>query len=252
MEPDRVPMNRDSERTRGVVRRLKAISNAFIDNLGALLLAFGFALALVGTSVRVSREYRMTKVEEANMVPTFAPIHLVAMPATVVPLATPIPPPHRLRIPAIDLDTSVVELGWEAKVVNGETYSEWQTAAFAAGYHTNSAPPGEIGNTVISGHNNIEGAVFKDIHLLDFDDRIFLHVGNELFEYTVDANFVVREAGADPEDRKKNAQWIGPTSDRRLTMVTCFPPWSNTHRTIIIARPVPEEIMSDGPAVSMQ
>ncbi len=233
-------------------RHLSTVSNAFIDNLGALLLVFGFALALVGTGVRVSREYRMTQVEAVNVVPTIGPIHLVALPSTVVPLATPVPPPNRLEIPVIGLDTAVVELGWEAKVVNGETYSEWQTAAFAAGYHTSSAAPGEIGNTVISGHNNIEGAVFKDIHLLDFDDRTILHVGDQLYEYSVDANFVVREAGADPEARKKNAQWIGPTADRRLTLVTCFPPWSNTHRTIIIARPVAVIVPGEGPAVTMQ
>ena len=69
-------------------------------------------------------------------------------------------------------------------------------------------------------------------------DRIHIDAGDDRHVYEVEANFVVQEEGASTENRAHNAQWIGPTPDERLTLVTCFPPWSNTHRTIVIARPV--------------
>jgi sortase A len=39
--------------------------------------------------------------------------------------------------------------------------------------------------------------------------------------------------------RRKNAQWIMPTGDERLTLVTCWPyEWpGNSHRVIVVARP---------------
>ncbi len=41
------------------------------------------------------------------------------------------------------------------------------------------------------------------------------------------------------EVRLKNAQWMQPTPDERLTLISCWPYWTNTHRVIIVARPVP-------------
>jgi len=35
-----------------------------------------------------------------------------------------------------------------------------------------------------------------------------------------------------------NARYINPTADERLTLVTCWPATGNSHRLIIIARPV--------------
>jgi sortase A len=38
--------------------------------------------------------------------------------------------------------------------------------------------------------------------------------------------------------RMDNARWILPSDDERLTLVTCWPATSNTHRLIIVARPL--------------
>jgi sortase (surface protein transpeptidase) len=37
--------------------------------------------------------------------------------------------------------------------------------------------------------------------------------------------------------RLDNARWILPTKDERLTLITCWPAKSNTHRVIIVALP---------------
>ncbi len=72
--------------------------------------------------------------------------------------------PSRLLIPAIKVDTPIVELGWSTKkTAAGAIFSEWDVAAYAAGWHKNSALPAEEGNVVMSGHNNILGSVFREL-----------------------------------------------------------------------------------------
>ncbi len=53
----------------------------------------------------------------------------------------------------------------------------------------------------------------------------------------VEDRFLLRELGAPLEQRYQNARWIGPTTDERLTLVTCWPPMGNTYRVIVIAKP---------------
>jgi len=36
----------------------------------------------------------------------------------------------------------------------------------------------------------------------------------------------------------QNARWIMASSDERLTLVTCWPAYSNTHRLILVAKPI--------------
>ena len=37
--------------------------------------------------------------------------------------------------------------------------------------------------------------------------------------------------------RLANAQWIEPTTDQRLTLVSCWPYETNSHRLIVVAVP---------------
>ena len=80
--------------------------------------------------------------------------------------------PSRLVIPGIDVDTPVVELGWTTKKTSsGTIFSEWDVAEYAAGWHKNSAVPGEQGNVVMSGHNNILGSIFRELDQLKRGER---------------------------------------------------------------------------------
>jgi sortase A len=224
--------------------RLINLANTYIRGMSDWFLLFGAALIAIGASIQISRHFRIDAAERANQAPSFeqsvAPIERVAARAAApVARATTPPPPDRIVIPVISLDGRVTDVGWEARVVNGEFAGNvWQTAAYAAGFHTSSARPGQRGNTVISGHNNIEGKIFKDLHQLKSGDRIFLYTADSVHEYRVEQNFIVPEAEASDAQRRENARWIGVTPDERLTLVTCYPPWSNTHRTIVVAHPL--------------
>ncbi len=170
-------------------------------------------------------------------------------------LPTPVPTPGRIparsaptRIvaPSIKLDAKVIEVGWKVVKQGNRQTSVWETADYAAGFHKTSAYPGNPGNTVISGHHNIKGEVFRYLVNLEIGDTITLYAEERPYVYRVVDRFILQEEGAPLEQRYKNAQWIAPFNDERLTLVTCWPYWTNTHRVIVIAKPVlaPEEAPS--------
>ncbi|MCE7939297.1 hypothetical protein DCC79_00745 [bacterium] len=255
---------------RGAGRRL---ANAFIAYFGTSLLLFGAALFGVAAVVQGWREHDMAAIErQADASLAFdalpspavvdggtgasapAPMRLDDRPVSRTAAAavgvgdgkdlgagaegSASPMPDHIMIPAIGVEAPVVEVGWEARIVNGEAQGNvWETADFAAGFHTDSARPGDVGNIVISGHNNVKGAVFQNLYDLDAGDPIYLYAGERTWAYTVAHKLVVRESEASAERRRQNARWIEPTPDERLTLVSCYPRWGNTHRVIIVARP---------------
>jgi sortase A len=111
-------------------------------------------------------------------------------------------------------------------------------ADFAAGWHKNSALPGQQGNVVFSGHHNIKGEVFRYLVNLEPGDVITLYVGDQPYQYAVADKFIIKDKGEPEAVRRENAKWIGPFNDQRLTLVTCWPYNNNTHRLIVIGDPV--------------
>ncbi len=148
-------------------------------------------------------------------------------------------PPVRIRIPAVGLDAPVQPMSWQ--VVGDRT--EWQVPENAAGHHIDSAFPGEAGNVVISGHHNIAGSVFAEISPigepgvpLGLNDEIVLtdEAGRE-FVYRISGWHRIPEANASVTERKTNARALQPTDFPQLTLITCWPASSNTHRVVITA-----------------
>lgn len=149
--------------------------------------------------------------------------------------------PDRISIPAIELDTPVVELGWSATTdPAGRVFSQWDVAEYAAGWHKNSAALGLGGNVVMSGHNNILGAVFRELDQLREGDIATITSGDIEYDYKVTAVMIVPDKTATPEQRKENAKWIGAFDDDRLTLVSCWPRDDNTHRIVVVAHRLSE------------
>jgi sortase A len=176
--------------------------------------------------------------------PTASPT-LVASPQptpTAAAASTPRPvaysPPSRIRIPRINVDADVVEVGLETTVGDdGQLVTTWGVADFAAGFHRGSAYPGHPGNTVIAAHNNIRGRIFR--HLLDLlpGDDIYLYAEGQEFHYIVSQVLLIEEKGMPEQIIAQNAKWIQPTSDERLTLVSCWPFIKPDHRVVAVAFP---------------
>ena len=148
-------------------------------------------------------------------------------------------PPTRVVAPAIELDANIVPMGWEMVDNDGTMRSQWKVPSDAAGWHLNSAFPGNEENVVLSGHHNVEGKVFRYVVDLHLGDEITLYVDDIEYNYIVTDKYILKEMGLPTYLRKRNAQWIMPTGDERLTLVTCWPyEWpGNSHRVIVVARP---------------
>ena len=162
----------------------------------------------------------------------------VARPAPATP--TPPPPgsepPTRLLIPSLGVDSEVVEVGFNLVDENGVLTREWLTADYGAGHHTGSANPGAQGNVVISGHNNIYGRVFRLLERVKPDDEVILETATgRRYRYVVQEQVIVPEAGVSQAKRQENAAYMAPTEDARLTLISCWPYWTNTHRVIVVA-----------------
>lgn len=147
--------------------------------------------------------------------------------------------PVRLAVGAIGLDTAVTPLGWRPVMEGDKEVNIWHMVNKTPGWHLNSVVPGQPGNTVISGHNNTGGSIFRNLHRLQAGDEITIwtNVGTAV-TYAVDKVNIVPEKHASAMQRTANAQAIAPTNDTRLTLITCWPWNSDTHRVIVVARPV--------------
>jgi LPXTG-site transpeptidase (sortase) family protein len=146
--------------------------------------------------------------------------------------------PERIVIPEINLDAPVSGIGL-VRVQNGEeTYYQWAVPdEFRAGWHNTSAPLGKAGNTVLNGHHNINGEVFRDLINLEEGAEIVIYDRERPFTYTVSLVELLPERDQPLEVRVENAKWIAPTEDERITLVTCWPYADNSHRVVVVAYP---------------
>ncbi len=144
--------------------------------------------------------------------------------------------PTRLVIPAIALESKIAPVGWESVLIDGATYRQWSTTDNLVGWHNLSAKPGQPGNTVLNGHSNVNGAVFRNLKYVEIGDEITVFSGKQDYHYIVTQKFSVKEKDVSLEARIENAQLIAPTQDERLTLITCANPGAS-HRLIVIARP---------------
>ena len=126
----------------------------------------------------------------------------------------------RLLIPAIDLDKIVVQGVDRANLKKGPGHMSW------------TPMPGQVGNTVISGHRITNGHPFFNLHKLVSGDEISVETVNGVHTYAVRETLVVL-----PTD-----VWVTNTRPGAwLTLTTCNPQYSARERLVIVAELV------DGP-----
>jgi LPXTG-site transpeptidase (sortase) family protein len=154
--------------------------------------------------------------------------------------------PNKLVIPKIQLEAPIDAVTYKSVELDGKTYEQWFAPdSQTVGWHETSAQLGVPGNTILNGHHNIFGEVFRDLSKLEVGDRIMIQSGQRVFEYIVGTKLIVPERYQTIETRLENARWIQPSNDERITLVTCWPYESNTHRVIVVAVPVQAEGVRD-------
>lgn len=146
--------------------------------------------------------------------------------------------PTRIVIEKIRVDATIEPVGPSNKLV-GKGAVEWAAPKNRnVGWHDYSGRLGEGTNIVLNGHNNIYGAVFRKLYTLRAGDQIRVSAGDVERVYVVAEVRRVLERGQSIAVRMKNAEPIQPMKDDRLTLVSCWPETGNSHRIIVIARPL--------------
>jgi LPXTG-site transpeptidase (sortase) family protein len=141
-----------------------------------------------------------------------------------------------LSIPRLNLEAPIVAYAPRAVEEDGglDVMRLPVPNSYSVAWDTTSAQPGFGGNTVLTGHNNLYGAVFGSLENLTYGDEIAVWSEFGVFSYYV-SNIVYLEEKDQPLDvRHQNAGWLENTTDQRLTLITCWPR-SGTHRLLVIA-----------------
>lgn len=181
--------------------------------------------------------------EKTQAAPVFADLNSTKYfvhPGADTSLETPLIP-DRIVIPSVGIDAPVIIAQYNSTNVDGETFGQWEAPnEFAAGWHPDSALLGQPGNTVINGHHNEYGEVFGNLVNVQLGDLIYVYSGTHKFTFIVANRMILQERFVDMQTRIQNARWLATSDDVRLTLVTCWPKISNTHRLILVASPYTE------------
>lgn len=143
------------------------------------------------------------------------PAHLLPAINAYVPPAIPTPGPEqarRLQIPAINVDKPIVQ---------GD---DWEQLKKGVGQHIGTALPGQVGNLVLSAHNDIYGSIFRYLDQLQPGDEIVISTERQSYTY------IVREIQiVEPDD-----VWVLAATDQAsVTLISCYPYLVDNKRIII-------------------
>lgn len=225
---------------------MKNLWNKLKDNrdwlliiLGAILIIFA-ALNLVNFNpYSILANLNITPaVDQAGFAPIFVPKpsteDVAYVPQTLAPDI-----PERIVIDEIGLDAPIeIANSINVSIDSKDVIQFLVPEKFAAGWHEGSASLGAVGNTVISGHHNAFEKVFEDLVKLEVGDAVLLLSGNKEFNYIIANKMILPEKDQPLDVRLDNGRWILPSKDERVTLITCWPERSNSHRLIIVAVPL--------------
>ena len=131
----------------------------------------------------------------------------------------PIPTPSveqaiRIQIPAINVD---------APVVQGDG---WEQLKKGVGQHIGTADPGQVGNVVLSGHDDIFGEIFRDLDKLKPGDEVIVFTNQKQYTYVVDGTQLVEPTAVDV---------MAPTGSPDVTLISCYPSLVDKQRIVVRA-----------------
>jgi sortase A len=139
--------------------------------------------------------------------------------------ARPLPPPSGAALARI----YIPRLGHYWVVVEGVEPADLR---FGPGHYPKSANPGQIGNFAIAGHRS--PAVFWDLDQMQIDDPIVVETGQRWYVYRVTRVHITLPSAIEVLAPVPGQPGARPNS-AMLTITTCNPKWSNSHRLIVHA-----------------
>jgi sortase A len=145
------------------------------------------------------------------------PEHLRLLAQSLANLPIPTPASYqaiRIQISAINVD---------APVVQGDG---WEQLKKGVAQHLGTPNPGENGNIVLSGHNDIFGEVFRYLDRLQPGDTIILFTSRRQYTYVITGTKIVEPTAVEVMD---------PTPNATVTLISCHPYLVDNHRIVVSA-----------------
>lgn len=132
------------------------------------------------------------------------------------PIPTPAPAQaRRIQVEAIGVDSAIYQGMYD-----------WDVLKKGVAQHIGSAAPGQAGNMILAGHNDVYGEVFRDLVRLSPGDEIVVSSERQTYVYVVRETVIV-----EPTD----VSVMAPTDFPSLTLISCYPYRINTKRIVILA-----------------
>lgn len=146
------------------------------------------------------------------------PEHLRPLVQSLANLPVPTAGPQQ----AVQIDIPAIAVqNWP--VVQGDG---WEQLKKGVGQHIGSANPGENGNVVLAGHDDVFGEVFRNLDKLQPGDQVILYTLQQQFIYRVTETRIV-----DPSQ----VNVMNSTSDPTVTLISCYPYMVDKQRIVVFA-----------------
>jgi sortase A len=146
------------------------------------------------------------------------PEHLRPMVQSLTNIPVPTSAPDqavRIQIPSINID---------APVVQGDG---WEQLKKGVGQYVGSSDPGQVGNVVLSAHDDVYGELFRYLDRLVPGDQVVLYTQQRQYIYIVDRTVLVK-----PTAVEVMASSGSPT----VTLISCYPYLVDNQRIVVFAR----------------
>lgn len=163
-----------------------------------------FALSYAGYVIADARIYQTTEQSQFESASQSRPSQSGLSQASPTQMKDRPPPIDGSAIGEMEIPS----LGLKAIFVQGDSPRVLRNAV---GHISDTALPGDSGNVVLTGHRD---TFFRPLRNIQKGDAIVLKTLDGDFQYQVESTAVVP-----PTD----VQVLGPSSERTLTLITCFP-----------------------------
>jgi len=145
------------------------------------------------------------------------PEHLRAL----VPAQENIPVPTPSSLQAVSIQIPALKV--DSRIVQGDN---WEQLKKGVAQHIGTPNPGENGNVVLSGHNDIYGEIFRELDKLKPGDTITLYTSSRQYTYVVTGTQIVEPT---------RVEVMGPTPGPVVTLISCYPYLIDNQRIVVSA-----------------
>lgn len=111
--------------------------------------------------------------------------------------------------PGVIAILKISSINLKAPAVNGENNLDYVVAKYK-----NSPNFGENGNTILAAHNNMKGAIFRNLHKVKIGDIVEIQEDNKVFKYKI-----IKREIVEPNDPSLLTQDL---NKKEITLITCI------------------------------